>query len=223
VTARGGSVGLPGKNVRPLGGVPLVGWTIRSALASGVFARVIVSTDDDEVAAIASEFGGEVPFKRPAELASSVASSADVVRHAIEAAGIAGGFALLQPTSPFRNAAHLREAVELYERERPPGVASVTSAKPLEWLRNIDDSGRLSALEGPHRDVTRRQDASPLVVPNGALYLIDVATFQGTGSLMPDGALAFCMGAIESIDIDGPDDFRLAEAIVAAGLCRIDP
>ena len=120
ITARAGSVGLPGKNVAELGGVPLIAWTVRAAMASRCFRRVIVSTDGPAIMSAARAAGAEVPFVRPAELATSAARSSDVVLHALSATKTTGAFALLQPTSPFRSAEHIRQAVRIYDGTPSP-------------------------------------------------------------------------------------------------------
>ena len=222
IPARAGSVGLPGKNVRPLGGLPLIAWTIRAAIRSGLFERVVVSTDSDEIGAVAHAHGAEVPFLRPANLATSTATSADVVAHALGALGTSGHFALLQPTSPFRSAAHLREAACRYGAGSAPSLVSVVSAKPAPWLREIDPQGGLRSLPGLTHDVTRRQDAVPAVLPNGAIYFAEVARFLNDRALIHEGGAAYSMGTIDSLDIDDAEDFALAEAVVAAGLRQPD-
>jgi CMP-N-acetylneuraminic acid synthetase len=218
IPARGGSVGVPGKNTRLLAGIPLIGWTIAAALDSGVFKRVVVTTDDPEIAIAALDWRAEVPFLRPSELATETASTADVVAHAIEALALDGSFALLQPTSPFRDAEHLRCAASLFASRSPSALVGVAETKPAAWLYAVGEGHRLNAaLPG---NVQRRQDAPKMVCPNGSMYFTDVARFSAARTLLPDGAMAFEMGRIASLDIDEPVDFELAEAIVAFGMVR---
>lgn len=222
ITARGGSKGLPGKNILPLGDYPLIAWTIRAAIASHAFARVVVNTDNAAIAAIAREWGAEVPFMRPPELATSTATSASVIVHALDALGIGGPFALLQPTSPFRNGRHIAAAAELFAQHSAPAVVSVAARGPLEWLWRLDDDGALAPAMPTGGEVTRRQDARPSVCPNGAIYLIHAETFLAGESFMPAGTLGFPMGLIDSIDIDDAEDFAIAQALVGAGQREID-
>lgn len=222
ITARAGSVGLPGKNVAELGGVPLIAWTVRAAMASRCFRRVIVSTDGPAIMSAARAAGAEVPFVRPAELATSAARSSDVVLHALSATKTTGAFALLQPTSPFRSAEHIRQAVRIYDGTPSPAVVSVGKGKPAAWQFTTDETGRLQPLARAVPAVSRRQDAEPLLAPNGALYLCDAKTFRDQGTLFPDGVAGYLMGHIDSLDIDEEEDLALARAIVDARLRVID-
>lgn len=216
VPARGGSKGLPGKNIRLLGGRPLIAWTIQAARESGAFVRIVVSTDDPDIATAAREAGAETPFLRPAHLASDTAGSREVVEHALgECPGVAS-FALLQPTSPFRTATHIRTAITRFAGGNVPAVIGAAAAKPLSWSFAVDAGGAMTpAFDGAL--AARRQDEARLVQPNGSLYLIATATFQESGSLIPAGSLALIMDAVASLDIDGPEDMRIAEALVASG------
>lgn len=214
ITARAGSEGLPGKNIRPLDGRPLIAWTVQAALRSGCFNRVIVSTDGTDIAAAAHEAGAEVPFMRPAELASSTTPSVDVVRHALDATGSPGAFALLQPTSPFRTAAHVRKAVQLFETSASQALVSVSASKPLSWHFGMDAGGFLRpALD--KQIGTRRQDERGYFSPNGAIYLCQSDAFLERGTLFQPKTLGLELGTLDSLDIDDIEDFMLAEAIVA--------
>lgn len=217
IPARGGSKGLPGKNIRLLGGVPLIGWTIAAARQSGLFARVVVSTDDAEIAAVARAHGAETPFLRPADLAGDSATSDAVIAHTLGVLGITGPFALLQPTSPFRNAAHIAEAAALFTASKARMVLSVTAAKPLSWLLAMAEGGALTSAS-PANPASRRQDGGGFALPNGAIYLTTAADFAQRGCLPNEGRVGLPMGAIDSLDIDTPEDFAMAEAVVAAGM-----
>ncbi|UXX81405.1 acylneuraminate cytidylyltransferase family protein [Roseovarius pelagicus] len=143
IPARGGSKRLPGKNIRPLGGLPLIAWTIRAAIEASIFDEIVVTTDDSGISACAQDAGARV-IDRPAVLASDTACSADVVRHAIDLLKLpdAASFMLMQPTSPFRTAEHMREALAL----RGHGCSSVmgiVAGKPLGWALNMDSDGML--------------------------------------------------------------------------------
>lgn len=223
IPARGGSVGLPGKNIKALGDVPLIAWTIRSALRSGCFERVAVSTDDPAIAECARVAGAEVPFVRPAHLASDTASSLGVVQHAIQELGCEQSIGLLQPTSPFRSANHIRQAVARFFEDDLPALISVVDAKPLEWSMRFGTGGILTKVNPADNNPTRRQDASSLVQPNGALYLVRVQAMEDARSFTPPGTVGFRMSKIDSLDIDDADDFALAEAVVVGGLRTVDP
>jgi len=217
IPARGGSKGLPGKNIKLLGGVPLIGWTIAAARQSGVFARIVVSTDDGDIARLAREYGAETPFMRPAALSGDSAGSDAVIAHALETLGITRHFALLQPTSPFRDGMHIRSAAALLKASEAKIVLSVTDAKPPSWLLAMDEAGALTSASTAD-PVERRQDGSGFALPNGAIYLTHSDAFARSGGLPRDGRVGLPMGVIDSLDIDTAEDFALAEAVVAAGM-----
>lgn len=222
IPARGGSVGLPGKNIRPLGGYPLIAWTIRAAIRSGCFSRVVVSTDSEEIAAAAVEAGAEVPFLRPAHLSVGSARSADVVRHALQWHGSARRFALMQPTSPFRSAAHIKNAATLLAASGGSSLISVCAGKPLQWSYHLADDLRMVPAT-PVGWVDRRQDAQPVFGPNGAIYICGSAEFLAVDTLFLDNTIGFEMDRLDSLDIDDLADFELASAVVDQGLRAIDP
>ena len=160
VTARGGSKGLPRKNLLPLGGVPLIVWTVRAALNANCVARVVVSTDDDEISNVALAAGAEVPFRRPAALASDAASSVDVMLHALEVLKWNGSVVMLQPTSPFRTSRDLDAGFAQWCNAPGAGsCVSVCEATTSPWLMFREGpSGRLDRLLPEPRSGLRRQD-----------------------------------------------------------------
>lgn len=225
IPARGGSKGLPRKNVLPLAGVPLIAWTIAAAKASGVLTDVIVSTDDDEIAEVARAHGGDVPFMRPAGLATDTATSMEVLRHALACAeGETGetydAVCLLQPTSPFRHPRDILGAIRLFESSRAPSVVSVSPMEhPLAWTALLGANGELGLpfLKGipgvpggtgtpksPH-PATQRQSHQAACRLNGAVYVYrrDVVLEHPTG-LFAD-TLAHVMA-----DLPPPDDLWTA-------------
>ena len=224
VPARGGSKGLPRKNARTLGDLPLLAWTVESVRASGIEpAAFILSTDDDELATIGRAIGLDVPFMRPAELANDSASALAVVEHAIdwfarERQREFGAVAWFQPTSPFRTPGVLTEAVQLIERENVPAVIGVKDLhRSPSVLFHPDANRALTPLSGdePQR---RRQDVRPLLTPNGALYLVKTDVIKREKTLFPPGAIGVVMDQIASLDIDDETDWSIAEAMIAAGL-----
>lgn len=220
IPARGGSKGLPGKNIIELGGRPLIVWTIDSALQSGIFNRVIVSTDNDEIAETARLAGAELPFLRPADLATATAASAEVVLHALDFLDIQGSFALLQPTSPFRSAQDLRAAAALCNSANATSLISVAPSKPLSWAFTMEESGRLSRALKDGPVPTRRQDAPQTVTPNGAIYIQSASEFRTSHAFLGANTIGYKMNQIASLDIDDAVDLQIARAIVAAGLHR---
>lgn len=224
VPARGGSKGVPGKNIKQLGGKPLIAHTIDAALGAGL--SPVVTTDDEAIARAAREAGARVPGLRPAHLATDVTSSLDVALHALETWAASEdhrqtptALCLLQPTSPFRTAAHVGEALELFERRgEAPAVVSVSAVqKPPRWMYHMTvDAGVLEPYVTRGEALTRRQDAAPLHVLNGAIYIVEVAALRATKSFVPPGTLGYVMSAADSIDIDSPLDWLIAEALWAS-------
>lgn len=225
VPARGGSKGLPGKHLRCLGGLPLITWTARTIEAAGLGARAVLSTEDPAIAEVGRAAGLETPFVRPAELATDEATMESVVKHAIqwmerEASYPVTAVMLLQPTNPFRRAQRLHEALDLLGRpgtEAVIGVDTIPRTPGLLYREGVD--GRLVPL-GAWENRVRRQDIRPVLTPNGTLYLITRESFQQTGRMFPQRLLGLPTDRIEGIDIDTPEDWALAEAVVAAGLVK---
>lgn len=218
IPARAGSKGIPGKNVKPLAGVPLIAYSIKAAIAVAPADDICVSTDDPEVIRIARELGVEVPFVRPAELASDTAGSREVMLHAIDYCNTHGGrydtIVLLQPTSPLRTPDDIRACLQLMR----PGidmVVSVTEAasNPYYDCFEVGADGMLHISKGDGT-YTRRQDAPKAWQLNGAVYVID----SGSLHAMPMGKfprrLMYAMPRERSIDIDTLLDWQLAEAII---------
>lgn len=176
-------------------------------------ARVLVSTEDDEIAEIARQAGAEVPFMRPAYLASDTATSVDVLAHVLDAMPDFERVVLLQPTSPFRTGADVDAGFALWQTlPNASGCVSVCEATESPWLMYLKNgSGRLERiLPIPARGL-RRQDLPTALVLNGAFYFIDVPTFRAEGRLVLDDCVGFEMPVERSIDIDTAADFEVAE------------
>lgn len=219
ITARGGSKGLPGKNIRLLGGKPLVAWSVEQARAAALVDRVVLSSDDPAIIAATVAAGVEAPFVRPAELADDRASSVDVAAHALAALDRPYDLlVLLQPTSPLRLADDIDACIRrVAEDDSVPSCISVTpSPKSPYWMRTMDEGGRLSPLLAPPA-ATRRQDLPLVYVPNGAIYAVRVAWFLERRAFIGPGSVGHVMPAERSVDIDTLLDFQLAEVILAAG------
>jgi CMP-N-acetylneuraminic acid synthetase len=217
ITARGGSKGVPKKNVRPLGGLPLIAWTVRAALEAQCVTHVVVSTDDDEIAGAAREAGAEVPFMRPSALASDTATSIDVMAHALERVPGFDRAVLLQPTSPFRTGFDLDAGFALWQSvPGSGGCVSVCEATESPWLMySADGTGRLERLLPVPSAGLRRQDLPKALVLNGAFYFVDVAQFRSEGRLVFEDGLGFEMPMNRSLDIDTLSDFEMAERQLA--------
>jgi CMP-N,N'-diacetyllegionaminic acid synthase len=215
VTARGGSKRLPRKNVLPLAGKPMIAWTIEAARESGVLRRVIVSTEDDEIARVSREYGADVPFIRPMELALDDSDHVDVVNHALgwleEQEGVHPDYVmLLQPTSPLRTAADIDACVALARQTDAPAVVSVSAMRPHPYLAmRLGDDGTLERVIAVDAG---REAWPPLVAPNGAVYLNRVASLRADRTFVPSGTLGYVMPSERSLDIDTLWDLSLADA-----------
>jgi N-acylneuraminate cytidylyltransferase len=219
VAARSGSKRLPGKNARPLGGRPLVAWTIDCALRAACFSDVLVSTDIDELARIARSAGAYVPWLRPAHLATDQATLAEVCFHAADwyerERGRLEGVALLQPTSPFRQIETIRRGVDLFANDPTESVVSVSPAiSHPYWCRRIDAGGRLRGLDGVPQSHGQSQDLPRVWHFNGLLYIAPMSLLH-KGTLVSASAQALTvLDEIESLDIDTELDWLVAEAVL---------
>lgn len=210
IPARAGSVRLPRKNVRALGGKPMIAWTIEAALASASIAAVLVTSDDSDVLALAREMGVHQVIHRPESLATSTASSTDVVMHALNVDGGAhASFCLLQPTSPLRSVADIEGALRLHRPAGQPVVSVCETAHPLVWCVGVDDDGVVQPIDA--------RLPAPAYTLNGAIYALTVDGFRADARFTPPGTLAFRMPRDRSVDVDTLQDFLLCEALLAAG------
>ncbi len=223
IPARGGSKGIPRKNLAPLGGLPLIAHAIGNALAAERIGRVIVSTDSPEIAAEAIRHGAEVPFLRPPELARDETPMLDVILHAerhIRAGGERlAALALLQPTSPFLRRKSIDRAIESFL----DGDAAVLKAvrrvrEPPHWMMIRRGERLVPYVDGP---VLRRQDLPELFIPCGALYIYRGSYLEGLqaapGAVQPPAAWME-LGWPEALDIDEPCDLELASWVIEKGL-----
>lgn len=217
IPARGGSKGLPRKNVLPFCGKPLITHTIEAAAGAAAIDRIVVTTDDSEIAEVARNAGAEVPFIRPPELATDVAGSREVVLHALawlEAEGEADleTFCLLQPTSPLRTAADIDAAHGVFLQRGADAVISVTPyAHPVQWAVALEAGGLLLPRDTPNP--SRRQDEESYYRPNGALYLYRTEFFREKSGGYGKRTFGYPMTPERSVDIDTRMDFVVAEAV----------
>jgi CMP-N,N'-diacetyllegionaminic acid synthase len=221
ITARGGSVGIPGKNLKLLGGKPLIAWTIEAARASRGLRRVIMSTDDQVIADVAKQYGAEVPFLRPAELARENSTHVSVAEHALDwldkhENDRPGYLMLLQPTSPLRTAGDIDNAVEIAETRNADFVVSITEATTHPILtRTIGQDGMLWDFIPSHGlDDLRRQNLPPAYVLNGAIYLVRREVFLTQRTFHPPRAYPCIMPQERSVDIDTAWDLKVAELVI---------
>lgn len=223
IPARGGSKRLPGKNIKELGGLPLIAWTIRAAQQSGVCADIVVSTDDPEIAAVAVKYGATVPGLRPAALASDTAGSVDVAIHALDCweaeHGPVDGLLLLQPTSPLRTADTIRRGVTLFEdnQGRHPVVSVSPASNHPAWCFRTTPEG-MEPFMGWAAISQRSQDLTPAWALNGAFYLIAPARLRKEHNcLTPDTQPLLMDDPDESIDVDTLVDFVKCEDALRTG------
>jgi len=220
IPARGGSKGFPGKNLALLGGIPLVGRAARAARMAasllGGDCRVVCSTDAGTIAEAARAWGAEVPFLRPAELASDEAKSIDVVFHALEALGEPfDEVVLLQATSPLTEPEDIVSAVRLHRDSGAPTISVCASEHPAEWLYRMDEAGRLSPVL-PSEEVHQRQKGMGVFRPNGSVYVASPATLIKERTFLTEETRGSLMPASRSVDVDVQLDLTVARAILGA-------
>jgi CMP-N-acetylneuraminic acid synthetase len=222
IPARGGSKRLPGKNIRPFLGRPLIHWSIEFAQSFTLFDRIVVTTDSDEIAACCGDAGLIVPDRRHVELATDTANSVDVALNALHKAEDQGErfdyVALLQPTSPIRELVRWEEAflkMECPVCEAVVGVSPVSN-HPLQVFKHSVFDGDLTPWIDRHGLNLRSQDLPPAVFVNGSLYLVRTSILRKQKTFFPlqtKGVL--CDSPCESMDIDTPADWLCAEALAS--------
>ncbi len=218
ITARGGSKGLPRKNLRLLAGKPLLAYSIMAARDCRLIQRCLVSTEDEEIKAVSERWGAEV-IDRPRELATDEALSRDVVAHALRWLETAGElpeyFALLQPTSPLRTAAHLTACLEVFLRSQAACAISVAEAEHHPYKAYRREGDTLVPLFGVEYLEQPRQALPPIYRQNGAIYVMHSRSFLQRPSFFAMPALPFVMSQHDSIDVDTETDLSLAEHLLA--------
>lgn len=220
ITARGGSKGIPKKNVKELCGKPLIAWTIEAALRCKGLQRLILSTDDEEIAAISRRWGADVPFLRPAVLAQDSSPHIDTLLHAIEwlrehEGHVPDYIVLLQPTSPLRTSEDIDAGIAIAQQHSAPAVVSVCEVKPHPYLScKLAGDGTLYPLMTTDLGDPRRQDLPAAYAPNGALYVNKTMSLLNDQTFLPAGTLPYLMPPKRSIDVDTDWDFELAELVL---------
>lgn len=217
IPARGGSKGIPGKNIRLLAGRPLIEYTARAARHSGVIDRLILSTDSPEIAAIGRGLGIEAPFLRPSALAQDDTPMVPVLQHAlgfVEERGWSPDIiVLLQPTAPLRKPSHIAEAIELLRSSGCDAVASVAEVPrhlSPDYVMRIVDGRLVPFLPGGHA-VTRRQDARVAYARDGTVYAFWRKTLVETASIYGNDCRPLVLPPHESVTLDTLDDWQIAE------------
>lgn len=214
ITARGGSKGLPRKNVLDLAGKPLIAHTIDAAIESRIFDKVVVTTDDQEIKEVSLKYGAEV-IERPSELATDSASSLDAIEHALkvlqENKENYTHFVLLQPTSPLRNSMHIKEAWSKYNKEKANSLVSVVQVEHSPQKMLVEKGEEVVPLT-KWEDLTKpRQQLAKAYLPNGAIYICRVDDFLQSKNIFKKPLSIFKMDKESSVDIDGKNDLNITE------------
>lgn len=223
IPARLGSKGLPRKNIRPLCGKPMIAYTIEAAASVSAIDKVVVSTESAEIAGIALEYGAEVPFLRPEELAKDETPGIDPVIYTHQTMERIGKeeykyILLLQPTSPLRTREHIEEAIEIFLRRKEDfdSLVSVVSLEhPVEWNRRIGSQGRLEDfISYSKQELYARQKTECLYRLNGAVYIAKKDGLYKARSFETKRTIAYVMDRRSSVDIDTLEDFEYAEFLM---------
>lgn len=216
IPARGGSKGLPRKNLLDAAGKPLLAWTIDEALKSRFIDRLILSSEDKEIMASAREWGCEVPFSRPQELATDEASTAAVVLHALQNLEETYDYVvLLQPTSPLRSQQDIDSCIEECHKKNAPSCVTVSTAeKNPFWMYFLDKDKHMQAVIDTSSRPGRRQELPTAYALNGAVYVVNREWFQKTGTFVTDETIAQIMPKERSIDIDTELDLTIFRCLV---------
>jgi len=218
IPARGGSKGLPRKNIIDLAGKPLISWTIDASLTSKHITKTIVSSEDDEILKISQQYGADI-IKRPTELAHDSSNSEDVIKHVLEeftkANTIFDYIVLLQPTSPLRSADNIDSAFEIIFNTNATAIISVCEIdnKVLKAFLKTN-VGYLKGISNNSFPFMRRQDLPKVLLPNGAIYIISTSEFLQNNKLFTDKTLPYQMSKNESVDIDSIEDIYKIESFL---------
>lgn len=213
IPARGGSKGIPRKNIVKLQKRALISYTIDASLKSEQVDRTIVTTDDEEIADVSATHDADIPFMRPESLAQDETPTEPVVKHALDNVGESfDEFALLQPTSPLRTEYHIDGAIENFYAKDATSLVSVFEDHSYRWKPTADGAKQINY----NGDRKRRQEKSSEYVENGAIYMTTVEDFRNTGSFTTGKTVLYEMDKLDSIDIDEPVDLQLAESILRA-------
>ena len=215
ILARGGSKGVPRKNIRSIAGKPLIAWTIEAALNSRYIDQVITSSDDDEIIEIAKKYGSDVPFKRPAQLAEDSTPNTGPILHAIENVGSNYDYVVfLQPTTPLRGTKDIDGCIKnLIDKNGNCSVSLTQQKKPLEWHYKINNQ-QLTPLLNTDNFPQIRQQAEEIYVLNGCVYVAKTDYYLKHKTFLTDETLAYVMPEERSIDIDTELDMLIAETLL---------
>ena len=218
IPARGGSKGLPGKNILLLNGQPLINYTIQAAIQSKEISRVIVSTDSADIAAVARKAGAEVPFLRPKELATDSSLAIDTYLYTCERLSDNSNkpvehIVVLLPTSPLRLSEDIDHAIEIFKEKNADSVISVTEmSHPISWVKEIDKNGVLrNYMLDEGNKLSNRQEYQVKYIPNGSIYILKYSLLKRNRDYYSEKTYPYIMPRDRSIDIDDKIDFDMAD------------
>jgi CMP-N,N'-diacetyllegionaminic acid synthase len=214
IPARGGSKGLPRKNLRPLGGIPLIAWTINAAKESPLIDLVVITSDDQEILEVAKKFGADIIIERPSYLATDDATTSDAVKHVFEILQFPENFVLLQPTSPLRNEKYVTECIRFFRSTNAKSVVSVTKSNESPYWTFTIENQILTRVVKTAPFFDQRQKLPTTFVLNGAIYVWETNHFLQNGDFVSAITRAFEMPAEVSIDIDSIEDFERASKYI---------
>jgi N-acylneuraminate cytidylyltransferase len=217
IPARGGSKGIPGKNIRPVGGKPLLAWSIEQARQTSRISRVFVSTDSPEIAAVASNYGADI-IERPPEISGDAASSESCLVHALDYLKAKENLepdlvVFLQPTSPLREADDIQKAIETLEREQADSLFSACRVEGFVW--RVEKDGTPRSFTYDHKNRPRRQDAPEDLIENGSIYIFKPWVLRKFNNRLGGKIAVYRMPALNSFQIDEPADLELIEHLMA--------
>jgi len=230
IFARGGSKGLPNKNIRPLSGKPLIQWAVETAFEVSEISRVIVSTDSLEIAEIAMSCGADVPFMRPDYLASDTAAELDAWKHALaylrdEELAMPTTMVSLPVTAPLRTAEDVSKAIQLFRTTDSELVVAVSEAQRSPYFNMLARQNDLFTLVNPSVEVSRRQDAPDLYDLSTVVYVASTEFVLGCSRILDGRTRAILIPRMHAVDIDEEIDFEIAEFLMEKRLTKeaIDP
>ncbi len=220
ICARGGSKGLPNKNIKLLGGVPLIGWAISVAKKIEKISRIIVSTDSDQIAKIARDFGGEVPFIRPNELAQDNSPEWLVWRHAVDFLKSQnhefGGLVVIPPTAPLRNSQDVINCINEFEKGGADIVITVSDAHRNPYFNMVatDKEGYLNLVIPPQKAISRRQDVPEVFDMTTVAYVVNPQFVKESQGMFGGRVRSVHIPLERALDIDNPLDFKIAQWLI---------
>lgn len=218
IPARGGSKGVPRKNIRDLGGKPLIAWSIEAARKSQFIDRVILSSEDEEIISVAKQWGCDVPFIRPKELSADHTPGIEPVLHAIRQLPEYDYIVLLQPTSPMRRAEDIDGCISQCLSSGAGACVSVTEVdKSPYWMYFLDEEGRMMPIIKTERRYNQRQELPKVYALNGAIYVAQSGWLKENKTFVTKQTVAYYMTTDKSIDIDEETDLIYLKALLAEG------